>query len=436
MTVQTERQARAFDRMIRSNENRELIKSVNQQSDLEETPRSLLSARDFYRQLAADIRKAGLVGERRNALATWAIMTSRVLESPLNVIVKGGSSAGKNYLIKTVGKLVPPAEIVRASSLSKHALNYMGEDALKHKIFYIDELSSMTHPARQLISEGQIIHYVTAMKNGERVTKQVVAEGPVACVTTTTRNVLQVDDESRNFSLWINQSHELTKAIGREYVKPNRESLSPERLALWHGVQRRIARVSNLEVRAPAWFEDIVEKVLPYGDLRIRRYWPAFVELCKLFRIIREAGYPTSKDQKLRVTVEFDDFAVANYIFDQIISNSLNRSGSDEDLATADLVATLSNEAVSGSVSASDLVGQPGIRTLDRAYMLLRRAEQAGTIFQSNFPRKNNEKNYRRTPEVSQFLGPAEQVVKKIGLKISGSFMDPIHGKWVYYGDK
>jgi hypothetical protein len=64
--------------------------------------RELLLDPELFPKLVADIAKAGLVGEKGNALATYIVATSRIREKPLNEIVKGKSSGGKNFLAKTV----------------------------------------------------------------------------------------------------------------------------------------------------------------------------------------------------------------------------------------------------------------------------------------------------------------------------------------------
>lgn len=427
----TEKQEEAREHFLENIENARLARLANQPGErpLEETAKSLLWSPDFFPKLVADIQMAGLVNERRNALATWIIGTSRLRRKPLNEIVKGVSSAGKNHLVKTVFKFFPRDAVVRASSLSERAIQYAGK-SLKHKIFYLDELTRMNHPLRQLISEGRTIHKVTEMHGKERVLVEYVTEGPVCGITTTTENALKIDDETRNFSLWINESYDQTKAISKALVSRELQVLSPARLAIWHEVQHRVAKISDVSVSTPLWFEDIVEKILPYGDVRIRRYWPAFLEACKVITLIR-AATQTEKELQDGVTVKFQDFATAVCIFDKVIGESLTRAGRDEDMATADTVDRISRRLGQG-VAAEDLVGEPGIRSLDRAYRLLRRANQAGTIYWSNLPGKNNEKRYMRR-EPTTFLGRPEVIVRQIGLRISGMYVHPITGKHVTY---
>jgi hypothetical protein len=292
----------------------------------------------FFPKLLLDIGKAGLVGETSNALATYIVATSRLREYPLNEILKGKSSAGKNHLAKMVLKFLPQDEVVSVSSMTKHALDYAGPDRLAHKVVYIDEHVGRTHPLRQLISEGRLIRWVTQMENGVRVMKERVTQGPISCITTTTENALSIDDENRNLSFWIDESYKQTQEISTAHVA-KREPLLPERLRQWHIVQHRIADRKDVVIETPRWFVDIAKKILPYGDLRIRRYWPAFVEACKIVALIRAAARPKPDDE---ITVSFDDFATTLCIFDRPIGDSLTRSGGDAEMAIGELVERLS----------------------------------------------------------------------------------------------
>jgi hypothetical protein len=435
------KQEQAFERFqeweSRGRINRQVADAAKTYSEEPDSALELLCSSDFFPLLLADVAKAGLVGEKRNALATWIVATSRLRDKPLNEIIKGHSSSGKNHLARTVLKFFPADAVVTASSLSARAMNYIGKNALSHKIFYVDELNSVdkNHPARQLISEGRVSHRVTTMEDGQWTTLEKVTEGPVACITTTTATALAIDDESRNFSVWIDERYEQTQAISKALVAKDRETLEPERLALWHGVQHLVAKVSRVPITTPRWFELLVDHILPYGDLRIRRYWPGFVEATKVVCMIRAARTGREElERQGKLIVSFDDFATTTHIFDRIIAQSLTRSGRDEDLATADIVESLSRTGqYRQGVSAGDLVGQPGIQSLDKAYRLLSRAAHAGTIIRINPTGKNNEKLYIRAGQ-AEFLGDPEVIHRKLGLKIPGRYIHPINGKSCSYG--
>ena len=429
----TMKQERAFERLQNRDETERLRQVGSAAAErLVEGPQTaceLLHDPYLFCMLGEDIGKAGLVGEGQNALGIFIVGTSRFFDKPLSAIIKGGSSGGKNCLVKTVMKFFPADAIVAGSSISAHAIDYAGPNRLAHKIVYIDEQTGLTHPLRQLISEGRQVRWTSVMVDGVREMQERVTQGPVACLTTTTENALAIDDESRNFSLFIDESYEQTRRIARAQAMTPRQTLSPQRLALWHEVQRLIAKQRNVPIHTPPWFVDIVDKILPYGDLRIRRYWPSFLQSCKTVTRIRAAAWSKQDDE---LTVSFDDFATATCIFDKIIGDSLTRSGGDAEMAIGDLVERLSERHHNG-VTAGMLVGEAGIRSLDQAYRALRRAKDAGAIFVISEPDRNNEKRYARSPAAT-FIGRPELIVGKLGLKISGRYVHPGTGMRVEYG--
>ena len=67
----------------------------------------LLQSPDFFNQVVSATRRMGVVGEESNKLVVFLVGTSRVLDKPLCLFVKGPSSAGKNYLTDTVLSLFP-----------------------------------------------------------------------------------------------------------------------------------------------------------------------------------------------------------------------------------------------------------------------------------------------------------------------------------------
>lgn len=115
----------------------------------------LLQSPDFLNQVVSATRRMGLVGEENNKLVVFLVGTSRVLDKPLCLFVKGQSSAGKNFLADTVLGLFPESEWRSLTSSSKRSWNYLDEQ-LEHKIVYLKELNENAgpiHPIRLLISE-------------------------------------------------------------------------------------------------------------------------------------------------------------------------------------------------------------------------------------------------------------------------------------------
>jgi hypothetical protein len=169
----------------------------------------LLRSPRFFCRILEALRKEGLVGEEQNALVVYVVAVSRLLSRPLNLFVKGHSSSGKNHTVRKVLRLIPAKYICEITNSSARAWNYMGRQ-LQHKIVFFQEESvafgGKQHPGRLLISENRLERLVTVRQGAQFTTKKQVTEGPVACISTTTRDQLQVDDETRHLSVWADES--------------------------------------------------------------------------------------------------------------------------------------------------------------------------------------------------------------------------------------
>ena len=88
-----------------------------------EARRRLASPR-FLNDFLVAVQRAGLVGEFKNALALLIVAVSRVLSRPLCAIVRGVSSAGKNFLVGIVLTLMPADAKIEIDTSSDKAWNY------------------------------------------------------------------------------------------------------------------------------------------------------------------------------------------------------------------------------------------------------------------------------------------------------------------------
>ena len=190
----------------------------------EKEARKLLRSARFFNKFLIATKKVGLVGEELNALVILIAAVSRLLPRPLNLFVKGHSSAGKNWLVTRVLHLMPKSAVAEITSASDKALHYSRSD-FRHRVVYLqerNEAAGNVHPIRLLISEGKLIRIVPGFEHGKRVTKKYVARGPVAAISTTTKNLLEIDDETRHISIWVDESKEQTREIVRSYIRDRR----------------------------------------------------------------------------------------------------------------------------------------------------------------------------------------------------------------------
>jgi hypothetical protein len=388
----------------------------------------LLRSPQFFRKFLSTVRRLGLVGEERNASALYVVAVSALLNRPLNAIVKGSSSAGKNLLVSRVLKLIPLSGIVEITSSSATAWNYSA-DSFSHKVVYLQErndASGAVHPVRLLISEGRLVRIVTEFENGIRVPKTFIAEGPICSISTTTRNRIEVDDETRHLSLWVNETAAQTRKINAGYVKQI-ETPDDAEISRWHEVHGLIEAQSKLMVTLPDWFTLVADRVYS-DDVTARRYWPAFVEACKTVSLIRsfQRGKPAKSGA---ILVTYADYAITTTLFERIFVESLHRKA-DKSLDIREAVRNVSAALGDKPIDATSLANFLGV-SVDTAYKNLRNAADAGLVRRTNSSAQGNIKLFlaaeppRFLPDPKQLLAECPQIPEP------GEYIHPFTGEVV-----
>jgi hypothetical protein len=352
---------------------------------------------------------------------------SRLLPRPINLIIKGPSSAGKNHLASRVLRLFPEDAVHELTSSSALAWNYAGDD-FRHRIVYLQERndsSGAIHPARLLISEGRLLRKVTVTSGNTRTTKTFVAEGPIASVSTTTKNQLEIDDETRHISIWVDSSRKQNRRVAcatvREVVP-----LTGGELKVWHEAQRLIEARAKIPVKLPDWFDYVANKVYD-GDIRIRRYFPAFTAACKAVALLR--SFQRSTDEPRELSVDFADYWATSILFESVFVESIHR-GADRTLETRSIVEQISKRKGRSAVDVTDLMKELSI-SKHIAYTRLREAQAAGAIRRVNAPTKGNKKLFLATPRPRFIPDPEEMFdqIPEVGSTVK--FIHPLTGEWV-----
>ena len=388
----------------------------------------LLESPDFFNEFLKTVHKLGLVGEQRNALVLLVVVASRVLERPLNVFVRGHSSAGKNWLVTRVLQLLPRSGLAEVTSASDQAWSYSGTD-LRHRVLYIQERNEATgsvDPIRLLISEKKLVRKVTGFDHGKRITKTHVTHGPVAAISTTTKNRLQIDDETRHISIWVDESAEQTRAIVRAYTR-NDDDVSQSERETWRTVQRLLTAKIGTKIAFPKWFDKITDHLF-VGDLSVRRYFPAFVEACRTVCLIR-SFQPGRRTSNHSMEVDFADFAITALIFDSVFIESL-RLGKGVGEATRRELESITT-ATGKPVRAKDLARKLNI-SMDKAYAKLRYAAVAGVVRVVSKPERSNSKKYLAIP-APRFVPDPEKLFHELAFKKKANFVHPLTGEQVVY---
>ena len=183
--------------------------------------RHIIESEDPLELVATAIKGLGYGGDPKPAKIVYLAATSRLLEMrpgamPVHLLLIGPPSAGKNYTISRVTKLLPPDAVHTIDAGSPRVLIYDGAE-LQHKVVVFSEADSLPagedNPAasavRNLLQDHRL-HYVVTVRDpvsGDYIVREVDKPGPTTLITTSTRSL---GDQlmSRLFSLQIADTKE------------------------------------------------------------------------------------------------------------------------------------------------------------------------------------------------------------------------------------
>lgn len=310
-------------------------KSLAPQMPADERERALALLRDpkLTERLLTDFEACGVVGERINKLVGYLAATSRKLASPLAVVVRSSSAAGKSSLMEAVLALIPPEERIKYSAMTGQALFYMGEANLKHKILAIAEeegAARASYALKLLQSEGELMIASTGKDpaTGNLITQEYRVEGPVMIFFTTTADALDDELLNRCLVLAVDEGREQTQAIHvRQREKRTLEGLiareDREHLVKLHQNAQRLLRplaVLNPYARALTF---------PDAATRLRRDHEKYLTLIDTIALLhqhqREIRTMTRRGRAIEyIEVTLADIALANELAHEVLGRSLD----------------------------------------------------------------------------------------------------------------
>ncbi|MDP9101206.1 MAG: hypothetical protein M3N21_03545 [Actinomycetota bacterium] len=187
-------------------------------AEQEQEALALLKDPTLLDRIGADVAALGVVGETDNALIAYLAATSRLLDTPLAVVVQSGSAAGKSTLTDAVLSLMPDEQRLAVSAMTGQSLFYLGETELAHKILSVAEAEGAeraSYALKLLQSEGELSIASTGKDpmTGELVTKTYRVQGPVALFLTTTAPAMDDELANRCLVLGVEEDQAQTRAI-------------------------------------------------------------------------------------------------------------------------------------------------------------------------------------------------------------------------------
>ena len=102
------------------------------------TVQRLAQAPDLMDRVVQQVQSMGVVNERELIVLIYIAATSRVLKSPINIVIKGASSGGKSFTTTHVLELVGPDYVNELTSSSALSLVY-DTRPLSHTVVFLFE---------------------------------------------------------------------------------------------------------------------------------------------------------------------------------------------------------------------------------------------------------------------------------------------------------
>ncbi|GAA6733604.1 hypothetical protein YIM1640_06780 [Thermus oshimai] len=292
-----------------------------------EAARELSEAPALLHHAIRTIGGLGVVGEEENRGLLYLAFLSARTEAPISVLVKGRSSSGKSFLVKQTLALIPPRGYYELSSMSAKALVYADVDFRhRHLVLYEEDgLSSeeVLYLVRTLLSEGQI-RYLTVEKTpqGRMAAREIVRPGPTGLITTLTKGLTKEDNETRTFSLYMNDTkgHTLrvVQALAEREARGGLPEVDP---APWHALYELLPQKEVVVPYAPAIARLLEAQDLPEDLTRLRRDFGRFLTLVKVVALLHHARRE-AREGRLVATLE--DYALAYHLAARPLARSVH----------------------------------------------------------------------------------------------------------------
>jgi DNA-binding transcriptional ArsR family regulator len=280
----------------------------------------LAKAPNILERFAAELAQSGVAGEVRTAKLLYLAVTSRLLEKPVSIALKGPSSGGKSHVVERVLSFVPGSAYYALTAMSERTLAY-SEEPIKHRFLVIYEAAGMsgefaTYLMRSLLSEGRV-RYETVEKTSEGMKPRLIErEGPTGLIVTTTAVKLHPENETRLLSLTVTDTQEQTRAVMAALAEEAGEA-APD-LATWYAFQ---VWLEGAEHRVSIPYAKILANLIPPVAVRLRRDFGAVLNLIRAHALLHQAT--RERDGEGRIVVTIEDYAAVRELVADLVGEGV-----------------------------------------------------------------------------------------------------------------
>ncbi|MBI2863135.1 MAG: hypothetical protein HYX94_01045 [Chloroflexi bacterium] len=310
-----------------------------QPPDLARSPRIL-------DRFARDLARSGVAGEARAAKLLYLAVTSRLLERPISVAVKGPSSGGKSFLVEKVLEFFPSSAYYALSAMSERALAY-SQEPLSHRMLVIYEAVGLSgdmasYLIRSLLSEGKV-RYETVERGKDGLKPRLIErDGPTGLIVTTTAVRLHPENETRMLSILVNDTKEQTRDVLLALAGGGGGGVD---LTPWHELQ---AWSNHACHDVTVLYATALAELIPPVAVRLRRDFGTILSLIRAHAILHQATRERAPDGSI-IANELDYEDVRDLVAD-LVAEGIEATVSPTVRETVEAVTELA-EGHSGGVT-------------------------------------------------------------------------------------
>jgi hypothetical protein len=281
----------------------------------------LVTSPDILAKFAEALTASGFAGLTAMAQLLFLIVISRFLNRPVSAAVKGPSSAGKSFLVKSVLRFLPDDAFHAVTAMTEKALIY-DQEPLKHRVLLIQEAVGLGTTAnlivRSLLSEGRIDYKTVMSVNGVLQTVRIVREGPTSLITTTPRVLLHRENETRVVSLTVADTPEQTREVMQAIARGEGGDFD---FAPWHNLQ---VFLSKGDTRVVVPYADVLADATEVVAVRMRRDFSNVVGLVHTHVLLHQES--RERDETGRLIATFEDYGAVRGLLEDILSDGLEQT--------------------------------------------------------------------------------------------------------------
>jgi len=317
-----------------------------------EACRELAREPNILKRFAAELARSGVAGEERIAKLLYLALTSRVLERPVSVAVKGPSSGGKSYLVERVLEFFPNSVYWARSGMSDRTLAY-SEEPMRHRVLVLYEAAGMstdfaTYLIRSLLSEGRI-KYETVVKTADGLKPKLIErEGPTGLIVTTTAVKLHPENETRLLSLTVTDTQEQTRAVLAALAE-EAGGVGAD-LKAWHALQTWL---EGAEHRVWIPYAKKLAELVPPVAVRLRRDFGAVLNLIRAHALLHQAT--RERDAEGRIVATIEDYAAVRELVADLVSEGIEATVPETVRETVEAVKRLRQDSNGEPITVTDI---------------------------------------------------------------------------------